>query len=170
MSATAAAGCTGGDASGNGNETTTSAPTTEATTTQATTPTTTSSLPTDCGALPDVDGLPDAPEEWTVDRARSYASEFERTYKPASDEHVAAVAWLQVTSAAETDGGRYVVEMDVEVDTASGGGTQTEQPQDATEHVAQYVLTPDRVVRRQRGIAANRVITEDCWQLSANGE
>ncbi|WP_336036374.1 hypothetical protein [Halobacterium yunchengense] len=165
--AVATAGCTSGDETADGTETTSpptgeQSPTTE--TSREPTAETTSQRPADCRSLPDVDGLPDAPDEWGVDRAESYASEFERAYVPVTDDRATGVASLQVTRAEAADGS-YVVEVDVEVATDAGDGTQTEQPQDATEHRARYVLAADRVVRQRRGVAANRLIDEDCWRL-----
>lgn len=160
----AAAGCTRGDTTG----TTTSPPTTEPATTHEPTESTTSGLPENCRTLPDVDGLPDAPSEWTLDRAESYATDFERAYYPTTDDYTTGIASLQVTETEATDG-QYVVKMTVEVETDTSG-TQTERPQDAVEHRAWYVLAADRVVRQQRGIPSKALLDEVCWQLPENGE
>lgn len=145
-------------------------------TTQST-PTSASGQPTDtpvpesesCQSLPDIDGLPDRPAEWTDESVRSYVTVFERAYAVEANPEYRAIDSVRVTHVEASDEG-YRVQLDVEGVPATPGtdpsdGTPTPLPVDGRTHRALYRVRADRLVRERRGHAGGRLLTSDCWAL-----
>ena len=127
-------------------------------------------FPDTCGPLPDVDGLPARPAEWTADSVRSYVIDFERVYAVATKSEYSGIATLRVTHT-ETIGDRYRVQLEVEGEPTTptpnpDGSTPTPMPADASAHRALYRVEGDRLLRELRGHAGGRRLSSDCWTLS----
>lgn len=130
-------------------------------------------FPESCQPLPDVDGLPTRPAEWTEDSVVPYVTEFERAYAVATKSEYGGIDSLQVTHT-ESTGDRYRVQLAVEgvpvkQTTDSDGSTPTPMPADAYAHRALYRVEGDRMVRELRGHASGARLSSDCWRLSAPG-